>query len=71
MSEFLFLEYTLVGIEFGIVVTIHLLFGNMDQTQVARIQFNQLKGFPTVIDDKLETEAFLEASNEIVEVIRK
>lgn len=43
----------------------------MDQTQVARIQFNQLKGFPTVIDDKLETEAFLEASNEIVEVIRK
>lgn len=43
----------------------------MDQTQVARIQFNQLKGFPTAIDDKLETEAFLEASNEIVEVIRK
>lgn len=71
MSEFLFLEYTLVASNLELS-PIHLLFGNMDQkTQVARIQFNQLKGFPTVIDDKLETEAFLEASNEIVEVIRK
>uniref|UniRef100_A0A1L8EAT9 Putative glycolipid transfer protein n=1 Tax=Haematobia irritans TaxID=7368 RepID=A0A1L8EAT9_HAEIR len=42
----------------------------MEQNQMARIQFNQLKGFPPTIDDKVETEIFLAASNEIVDVIR-
>ncbi|XP_011290767.1 glycolipid transfer protein [Musca domestica] len=42
----------------------------MEQQQTARIQFKQLKGFPPVIDDKLETEMFLTSSNEIVDVIR-
>uniref|UniRef100_A0A1L8ECQ5 Putative glycolipid transfer protein n=1 Tax=Haematobia irritans TaxID=7368 RepID=A0A1L8ECQ5_HAEIR len=42
----------------------------MEQNQMARIQFNQLKGFPPTIDDKVETEIFLVASNEIVDVIR-
>lgn len=37
----------------------------------ARIQFGNLKGFPAGDHDKIETEQFLAASNEIVDVIRK
>ncbi|XP_065365876.1 glycolipid transfer protein [Calliphora vicina] len=36
----------------------------------ARIQFGNLKGFPADDHDKIETELFLAASNEIVDVIR-
>jgi len=35
----------------------------------ARIQFKALKGFPAISTDKLETQAFLAASKEIVTVI--
>ncbi|KAH8341730.1 hypothetical protein KR074_010409 [Drosophila pseudoananassae] len=35
----------------------------------ARIQFKTLKGFPPSTDDKLETQAFLNAAKEIVTVI--
>lgn len=37
----------------------------------ARVQFGNLKGFPAGDHDKIETEQFLAASNEIVDVIRK
>lgn len=37
----------------------------------ARIQFAKLKGFPAGDHDKIETEEFLAASNEIVDVIRE
>lgn len=37
----------------------------------ARIQFAKLKGFPAGDHDKIETDEFLFASNEIVDVIRK
>uniref|UniRef100_A0A1A9W8M0 Glycolipid transfer protein domain-containing protein n=1 Tax=Glossina brevipalpis TaxID=37001 RepID=A0A1A9W8M0_9MUSC len=36
----------------------------------ARVVFSKLKGFPPGIEDKLQTEEFLMAANEIVEVIR-
>lgn len=37
----------------------------------ARIQFKGLKGFPATEQDKIETQAFLNASKEIVTVIGK
>lgn len=37
----------------------------------ARIQFKVLKGFPTPAEDKIETQAFLNAAKEIVTVIGK
>lgn len=37
----------------------------------ARIKFGNLKGFPAGESEKVETEEFLAASNEIVDVIRK
>ncbi|KAM7346722.1 glycolipid transfer protein [Cochliomyia hominivorax] len=36
----------------------------------ARLQFGKLKGFPAGDHDKIETEEFLAASNEIIDVIR-
>lgn len=37
----------------------------------ARVIFSKLKAFPPAIEGKIETEEFLKAANEIVEVIRK
>lgn len=64
------MEIELVRTRRRVIVAVVIVFGrSMEQT--ARIQFKQLKGFPQAIEEKIETEVFIAASNEIIDVIRK